>query len=155
MSGPIVLGLRVILVLVLYMFLGWAFWTMWLDLRRSGLRAGGSKIRPIRLEVHFKEQALLFRVFSQAEVTLGRDPGCDVTIEDQAVSAHHARMSFHHGQWWLEDLGSTNGTKLNNSKLTTATVLASGDEIKCGKARIKINLGLEESRETYSKTIDR
>jgi len=119
------------------------------------LRTTGPKIRPIRLEVYFKGQAPLSRIFSQAEVTLGRDPGCDVTIEDQAVSAHHARLSFHHGQWWLEDLASTNGTKLNNFKLTTATVLAGGDEIKCGKARININLGLEESRETHSISIDR
>ena len=145
MSGPLVLILRVLLAAALYAFLGWALWTMWLDLRRVGMRAVSHNIRPIGLEVRFNKQPPSHRTFSQPEVILGRDPGCDVIIEDAAVSAHHARLSFHHGQWWLSDLESTNGTKLNNTKLTTAAVLTGGDVIKFGKARLIVELAIDMS----------
>ncbi len=144
MSGPIVLVLRVLLALALYVFLGWTLWTIWQDLRRAGIKASGQKIPPVRLEVRLTKQIPAYRAFSQAEVMLGRDPACDVIIDDAAVSARHARLSYHHGQWWLEDLESTNGTKLNNARLTTATVLTGGDVIKCGKARVIVNLRSEE-----------
>ena len=48
---------------------------------------------------------------------IGRDTHCDLSVMDEALSAHHARITFHHGQWWLEDLNSTNGTFLNREKL--------------------------------------
>ena len=131
MSGLIVLVFRILLALALYGFLGWALWTIWLDLKRTGLQSAKNKVRTIRLEVRIKKQAPFFRSFSQSEVILGRDPVCDITLEDKSVSAQHAKLSFHHGQWWLEDLESTNGTRLNLDKLTTATVVTSGDEIKC------------------------
>ncbi len=141
MSGLIVLVFRILLALALYGFLGWAFWTIWLDLKHTGSQAALHKIRTIRLESKIKGQAPFFRSFSQPEVILGRDQTCDITLEDESVSAHHAKLSFHHGQWWLEDLASTNGTRLNRYKLTTATVVTSGDEIKCGKVHLTVNLG--------------
>ncbi len=143
MSGPIVLVLRILLALALYLFLGLALWTIWQDLKRTGSQAASQKVRIIRLEVRVKKQPVIYRSFSQPEVTLGRDPVCDVPLDDEAVSARHARLSYHHGQWWVEDLVSTNGTSLNHEKLTTATVLTSGDEIRCGKARLAVNLGGE------------
>ncbi len=143
MSGPIVLVLRILLALALYFFLGWALWTIWQDLKQAGSQAAAQKVRVMRLAVRIKNRPIVYRSFSQSEVTLGRDPLCDVPIDDEAVSARHARFSFHHGQWWIEDLVSTNGTSLNHQKLTTATVLTSGDEIACGKARLTVNLGGE------------
>ena len=154
MSGPVVLVLRILLALALYLFLGWALWTIWQDLRQTGLQTAAQKVRVLRLEVRIKNRPILFRSFSQPEVTLGRDPACDVPIDDEAVSARHARLSFHHGQWWVEDLVSTNGTSLNYEKLTTATVLTSGDEIKCGKARLTVNLGGEALIPQLSMTED-
>jgi pSer/pThr/pTyr-binding forkhead associated (FHA) protein len=143
MSGPIVLVLRILLALALYSFLGFALWTIWQDLKRTGLQSASQKVRILRLEVRVKKQPAIYRSFSQPEVTLGRDPVCDVPIDDEAVSARHARLSYHHGQWWVEDLVSTNGTRLNHEKLTTATVLTNGDEIRCGKARLAVKLGGE------------
>ena len=143
MSGTIVLILRILLALTLYVFLGWVMWTIWQDLKRTGSQIATQRIRVLRLEVKLNKKPVVYRSFSQAEVTLGRDPVCDILLDDEAVSARHARLSFHHGQWWIEDLISTNGTSLNNEKLTTATVLANGDEIQCGKARLAVNLGGE------------
>jgi pSer/pThr/pTyr-binding forkhead associated (FHA) protein len=72
------------------------------------------------------------RRFLQPEVMIGRDPNCDLAMIDEALSAHHARLTHHHGQWWLEDLNSTNGTFLNREKLNTAAVVITGDQFKCG-----------------------
>jgi FHA domain-containing protein len=140
MSGPIVLGLRLLLTLALYAFLGWALWTIWQDLKRFALQASTGRIPAIRLEVRDRNRAPVSRTFSQPEITLGRDPACDIPLDEETVSARHARISFHHGQWWIEDMKSTNGTRLNKISLTTATVLTSGDEIKCGKVRMHVSL---------------
>jgi len=61
-------------------------------------------------------------------------------VDDEAISARHARWSFHHNQWWLEDLDSTNGTLLNQEKLTMPTVVMSDDEFKCGDTFFIISL---------------
>jgi len=143
MSGVIVLALRILLAGALYAFLGWAFWTIWQDLKRTGLKSATQKVRLLQLEVQINNSLVTHRSFSKPEVTLGRDPACDIPVNDEAVSARHARLSYHHGQWWIEDLASTNGTILNQEKLTTATVLTNGDEIKCGNARLAVNLGSE------------
>lgn len=78
---------------------------------------------------------------------IGRDTKCDVSMMDEALSAHHARLSHHHGQWWLEDLNSTNGTYLNREKLTTPAVVITGDHFKCGNTVISIQV---EDSDGYS-----
>jgi len=141
MSGPIVLGLRILLILALYAFLGMTLLTIWQDLKRTGQQTVTHKIPAIRLEVQMKRRAAVSQIFSQSEIILGREPACDVPLDDATVSARHAKLSYHHRQWWIDDLNSTNGTSLNNEKLTTATVLATGDEIQCGKASVTVDLG--------------
>lgn len=143
MSGPIVLVLRLLLALALYLFLGLALWMLWQDLRRTAREAEGRKVPPIRLEVQNGKQPGTIRVFAQPEVVLGRDPSCDLALADPSVSARHALLSFHDGQWWLDDLGSSNGTRLNRDKVGTATVLTAGDEIECGHARLLVGLSGE------------
>lgn len=143
MSGTLVLVLRILLAAALYLFLCLTLWLIWQDLRRAGFRAMRPKVPALRIEVETPGTSPLFRAFSQPDVTLGRDPICELRLEDEAVSARHARFSFHHGQWWLEDLHSRNGTSLNSIKLTTATVLADGDEVRCGKATLRVGLSTD------------
>lgn len=80
------------------------------------------------------------RSFQQAEVILGREMGSDYLLDDPTVSAHHARLSFHHGHWWAEDLNSTNGTTLNGERLSTATVLVDGDVLQLGAVTVTIKI---------------
>ncbi len=143
MSGTLVLVLRILLAAALYLFLCLTLWLIWQDLKRAGFQAIRPRVPALRLEVQAPGADPLFRAFSQPEVTLGRDPICELRLEDEAVSARHARFSFHHGQWWLEDLHSRNGTTLNSIKLTTATVLANGDEVRCGKATLRVGLNAD------------
>jgi pSer/pThr/pTyr-binding forkhead associated (FHA) protein len=144
MSAPIVLVLRLMVAITLYGFLGLALWTMWLEIRRDAERAVRQKIPQIRLQLSAPGKPPVVRAFSQPEILLGRDPLADVPLSDEAVSARHALLSHHHGQWWLEDLGSTNGTRLNRESLSGPTVLATDDEISCGQARLSVSLQSED-----------
>ncbi len=143
MSGSLVLVLRILLAGALYLFLCLILWMIWQDLKRAGFQAVRPKVPALRLEVQRRNANPVFRTFSQPEVLLGRDPICELRLEDEAVSARHAKLSYHHGQWWIEDLHSHNGTSLNQVKLTTATVLTNGDEIQCGAAVLRVNLNVE------------
>ncbi|MCF6277967.1 MAG: FHA domain-containing protein [Anaerolineales bacterium] len=136
MSAPILLALRIGLTISLYMFLGWALHTLWKGLREQALALATRKTPPIILTVGGKPTE-----FNQPEITIGRDPHCEIVLENETVSALHARMTFHHGQWWLKDLGSTNGTLLNQEAVTTPTVIISGDMLGCGDTSISIQLG--------------
>jgi pSer/pThr/pTyr-binding forkhead associated (FHA) protein len=140
MSGQLVLILRVLLSLALYLFLCLTLWMIWQDLKRAGFQAVRPKVPPLRLEVRTRAASPYFRAYSKPEITLGRDPACELRLEDEAISARHAKFSFHHGQWWVEDLHSTNGTSLNDGKITTATVLMNGDEVRCGKITVVVQL---------------
>jgi hypothetical protein len=140
MSGLLVLVLRILLAVVLYIFLGLTLWMIWQDLKRAGFQAARPKVPVLRLEVRLQDAEPFFRAYSQSEVTLGRDPICELCLDDEAISARHAKFDFHHGQWWIEDLHSTNGTSLNHTKLQTATVLMSGDEIQCGTTLLTVGL---------------
>lgn len=69
---------------------------------------------------------------SQTEILLGRDPSLDIVFNLTAVSRRHARLTLRGGDYFIEDLGSSNGTYLNGEALSTAAVLTSGDQISLG-----------------------
>ena len=65
-------------------------------------------------------------------VSIGRDPGNPVVIDDPQVSRQHARITPQGGLMILEDLGSTNGTTVNGLRISAPHTLAHGDEIGLG-----------------------
>jgi pSer/pThr/pTyr-binding forkhead associated (FHA) protein len=140
MSGPLVLALRLLLAVSLYAFLGWAFVSLWKDIKQQGSLLASRKVPPISLAIYRGELAPQVRHFTQPEITIGRDLACECPVDDEAISARHARLSFHHNQWWLEDLDSSNGTLLNQEKLTMPTVVISEDQFKCGETSLTISL---------------
>jgi len=146
MSAPFVLALRLLLALSLYAFLGWTLVTIWRELSAQGSMLAGRKIPGISLNVKIADEPTIQYYFTQSEILLGRDPHCDIPLLDDTVSIRHARLTHHHGQWWLEDLGSTNGTRLNKEPLSIPTVIISEDHVQCGKtAFITVRLGAEAS----------
>jgi hypothetical protein len=66
-------------------------------------------------------------------VVVGREEGAGVSIHDPEVSRRHARISWQAGRYILEDLGSTNGTYLNDERVTTPQSLQPGDTIGMGQ----------------------
>src|SRR3972149_6269159 len=128
MIASVVLALRLIMAIALYCFLAWALLTLWQELKQQANRLSVQKKPNITIEIRVGQKKVSQSHFSQTEVTIGRDTNCDLAVMDEALSAHHARMIFHHGQWWLEDLNSTNGTFLNREKLIVPAVVITGDE---------------------------
>jgi pSer/pThr/pTyr-binding forkhead associated (FHA) protein len=140
MIATIVLVLRLVLAVALYAFLGWALWTLLQELKQQGDKLAVQKKPAIILYINMEQGKESVRRFSQPEVMIGRDPKCDLSMTDEALSAHHARLTHHHGQWWLEDLNSTNGTFLNHEILKTPAVVISGDKFKCGNTIFSIQV---------------
>ena len=69
-------------------------------------------------------------VVGPAGVTLGRSRQCDVMVDDPNVSRTHAEVRPRGGSWVLSDLGSTNGTYLNDEPLAGPQLLHDGDRIR-------------------------
>lgn len=67
-----------------------------------------------------------------AETRLGRGKENHVVLPGRYASNHHAVIHLRNGQYWLEDLGSRNGTYLNGLPLDKQAVLAHGDQIRIG-----------------------
>ena len=68
------------------------------------------------------------------EVTVGRSPGCRIALPDDTfVSQVHARLFRRDGRWWVEDLGSTNGTYVNDVPVTSPVVVGTGDRVQFGQ----------------------
>src|SRR5512137_912776 len=140
MSGPVVLILRLLLTVCLYAFLFWGLMSLWRDIKLQSAVLSSRLVPPISLTFALVGRIPQTRRFIQPEVTVGRDPACECPVEDNSISARHARLSYHHNQWWLEDLESTNGTLINHEKLSIPTVVVSGDEFCCGKTCFTISL---------------
>lgn len=68
---------------------------------------------------------------------IGRDPSCDLAIQDTSASREHAVIREHGGQFVLEDCGSRNGTFLNGTRIEAPMPLADGDEFVVSSYRIR------------------
>ena len=144
MSGIVLLILRLLMVVALYAFLGWAVYTLWRDMKRQSDLIEARKIPAINVQVEMEDQ-IGSHSYSVSELVIGRDQTCDLVLDANTVSAEHARLSYHHQNWWLEDLGSRNGTYLNLERVTTAAILVSGDELQIGQVLIKISINDEST----------
>ncbi len=147
MSAILLLILRILMAALLYGFLGVAIYTMLRDLKQQGALLAARQPPPITLTSQVDENTITQR-YTKPEVVLGREPVCDFSLNDPTVSSQHARLSYHHQQWWLEDLASTNGTYLNNEAITAPVVITSGDQLHLG--HIGVNILIAENRSSAS-----
>ena len=73
-----------------------------------------------------------------AIATIGRDVNNAIVVEDQFASAEHAILTFRGRAWYVEDLGSTNGTFVNGAPVEGVTPLGFGDVIQVGQVRLRL-----------------
>ncbi len=93
--------------------------------------------------MRFRLRLFLYEVdLSGPEVTLGRSPECDITVEDPLVSRHHARLLVEADRVLLENLGSRNGVRVNGERVQGPVVLQHGDRIRVGAQEVVL---VEES----------
>ena len=150
MLEPVSVGLKFGFVAVLYLFLLWVARSALKDLRRSANAdgAGGvpaAAIAPEATGIHqaadtgqqllVVERAAGHQTGSRYDVsggaTLGRGD-VEIVIEDAFASSRHARVERQGGVTVIEDLGSTNGTYLNEELLRGPQPLHPGDRIRIG-----------------------
>jgi pSer/pThr/pTyr-binding forkhead associated (FHA) protein len=71
------------------------------------------------------------------EIVIGRAPECSVSLDDEFASNLHARIYQAEGRHYVEDLGSTNGTYVNDRRIHFQTELRGGDRIKIGRTMME------------------
>src|SRR4249920_398171 len=74
---------------------------------------------------------------SRRDVVVGRDPDNDIMVEHAAISRRHARLFEKDGGIWVEDLGSTNGTQVNDAQIDGPRQLRNGDQLRFGGSILK------------------
>lgn len=70
--------------------------------------------------------------------TIGRNPDCDVVVEDGLVSRRHATLRVRAGRWCIEDNGSRNGTWVNERRVTGPVELEQGDRVRVGTTSLDV-----------------
>lgn len=95
-------------------------------------------IRPSILMITDGEQAGSMMRLTDHPVTIGRASDIEVSLQDDYASGRHARLFPQGSRWFLEDLGSTNGTFVNGTKLTRATPLEVGTDFRVGRTTMQL-----------------
>jgi len=70
---------------------------------------------------------------------VGRDPSCEVVVQDGSVSRRHARLELRKGEWWVVDQGSANGTYVNSLKIAE-TALKHHQELRFGALAFRVDI---------------
>ncbi len=73
-----------------------------------------------------------------APLLIGRGSDAAIRLDDDYVSTRHARIASSGDQWFVEDLGSTNGTYIGSSRLTQPTTVSLGTQIRIGKTTLEL-----------------
>lgn len=94
----------------------------------------------IKIDVKLQNRVIEHYSFDKKTVTIGRDPGCDVRVDNPLLSRRHAQITAEGDDVFLEDLGSTNGVYLHNQKISKAP-LRDGDEFRIDKFSFHVKLG--------------
>lgn len=101
-----------------------------------------------KLILKFKDKVIKEFPLMDNEVTIGRDAENEIAIDNSAISRHHAKIELVGGKYFVSDLGSTNGTFLNEKRIKQELKLKSGDEIIVGKHTIVFVSEAEEKEKT-------
>ncbi|MCR6688517.1 FHA domain-containing protein [Cellulomonas sp.] len=75
---------------------------------------------------------------TQSAVLIGRAPGCTLVLDDDYSSSRHARIYPQGGDWYVEDLGSTNGTFVGEQRVEQPVRLAPGSTVRVGRSVVEL-----------------
>lgn len=137
----VLLLLRLLSAGLLLAFVGALAWLIYRDLQLTArMLAQQDQVHGYLVVIanDVAEPALNSR-FPLAPVTsIGRAARNTVVLNNGYASGEHALLTWRGGQWWLEDLGSRNGTLLNEAPLVDTAVVSSGDIISIGGTQLKL-----------------
>ena len=125
--------LRLGLLAVLYFFLFQLLIVLWRDLRPPVVAAPEKPSAALEVLNPGDSGLTAGDLLPLTTVTgIGRSETNTIVLSDPSVSAEHALVSYRLGRWWVEDMGSTNGTLVNDMRIEQPTVLATGDVLRLG-----------------------
>lgn len=132
---------RFIIIGIVYIIIFLALRIMYKDIKTGGKKKTIRK-KTIGLEVYDAgENSILKKggiIPIHGELTIGRKNSNLLVLDDQFVSGNHVRIFIKNTDYMIEDLGSTNGTEVNSTRLEEKVILSVGDEIKVGSALFKV-----------------
>jgi hypothetical protein len=129
---------RLLFLALLYLFLARVVQSLLRDLRAAGREPGASLGRLIVIESPAGEPEAGRSFDLDAITTLGRDVNNAIVIDDPFASSDHAVLTYRGRSWYVEDLGSTNGTFLNGRPVDGVSPLGFGDEVSIGQVRLRL-----------------
>ena len=136
--AELILLLRIIIAVALYAFLALILIVLWRDMRT--MEAERISVPVAHLLTISGDD--LEPAYQLEEVNLlGRASDNTLTIAEATISAYHARISCRQGTWWLEDLGSRNGTVINDIPVVEPTIITFGDDIHFGSVVVRFCSG--------------
>jgi pSer/pThr/pTyr-binding forkhead associated (FHA) protein len=146
--GYVLLGLRVLSALALYAFLFGSLYILWQSLVKEGRAQAKSQIPALILLPKALPDLPEALRYTLAEMVVGREPGCEIVFPYDTISSRHARFRYTQQQWWLEDLGSRNGTLVNGARLEAPLVLTDHDVVQLGEIELSVHIekGQEDIR---------
>jgi hypothetical protein len=134
-----ILALRLALAAVLYLFLWLVVRAVWRTMAvQRGRSVAQQRLRLLVLESGDSDLPAGEVIEVPDGATLGRAKQASLVLADPAVSGEHARFGLLEGAWIVSDLGSTNGTLLNQAQVHGAAALATGDVVALGTVRLQV-----------------
>ena len=101
-------------------------------------KSDGGRVVPERLLITAGDKAGYQLNLDRPEITIGRAENSDLVVDDEFASTNHARLVKNGDDWTLEDLGSTNGTFLDGTKVTAPVAFRVGSEVRIGKTAFEL-----------------
>lgn len=130
-------AVRYLFIILIYYFIYGIIRLIYLDVQSISDRMKKSHNIPYLKLVNRKDRLDFdiqeFYDLSKNVMTIGRGKGNDIEISDRFVSSKHAKITMDEGEFFLEDLGSVNGTYLNSEKIEDIVKLKNGDRIGIGQ----------------------
>jgi pSer/pThr/pTyr-binding forkhead associated (FHA) protein len=133
--------MRLAFLALIYLFLIGVVRVLIRDLRAASREPATELGRLIVLASPSGEPAVGAVFALDAVTTIGRDVNNAVVIEDPFASSEHCALTFRGRAWFVEDLGSTNGTFLNGNQVEGTAPMSYGDEIQVGEVRLRLERG--------------
>ncbi len=131
-------ALRLGFVLLIYIFFFFVARALWRDLRAGVAGAGRPLARLLVVGSPEGRPQAGTSIALDAVNSLGRDVNNSIVLDDSFVSSEHALLTFRGRAWYVEDLGSTNGTFVNGTKLERAQLAKAGDVIRVGETELQV-----------------
>jgi hypothetical protein len=131
-------AVRLLFLALLYLFLYRVITALVRDLRAAAREPLSSLGRLVVLEAPSGEPEPGRSFDLDAITTLGRDVNNAIVIDDPFASADHAVLTYRGRGWYVEDLGSTNGTYVNGRAVASAAPILYGDEVSIGQVRLRL-----------------